>query len=328
MTPSAGEELVVSEPALRRSGGRRLVVVLTAMAACLAVGWLAARPEGPPRPPEGAWTVVPHTGLGAWVDVYDWTLEFTDGRPAVRRADIDAMHDLGIQTVYIQTAHRSSQAAGVIEPERLSELVDAAHGHGMHVVAWYLPSLRDPADDLRRLLASAELPVGGLAVDIESIDVADPTERNRRLLQLGEDLRTAMGPDRALAAITPSAVHVQVVNVDYWPGFPWPQVADTYDAILPMTYWSIRSPEWRNGERYVGENLDRIRASTGRADIPIVPIGGIADGTATAEVIGMVRAIEARDAPGGSLYDWATSTPAQWAAMAPLAERRAEVSEG
>ncbi len=32
----------------------------------------------------------------------------------------------------------------------------------------------------------------------------------------------------------------------------------------------------------------------------------------------MVAAIDAHAAPGGGLYDWATSTPEQWAALAPL----------
>ena len=32
----------------------------------------------------------------------------------------------------------------------------------------------------------------------------------------------------------------------------------------------------------------------------------------------MVAAIDAHEAPGGGLYDWATSTPEQWDALAPL----------
>jgi hypothetical protein len=237
-------------------------------------------------------------------------------------ADIDAMADAGVQTLYIQTAHHRSAARGVIERPRLESLIQRAYDRGLHVVAWYLPTFVDPAADLRRLEASAALPVGGLAVDIESIEVADVVERNRRLLDLSTRLRSELGRAKTIAAITLSAVHLQVVNPDYWPGYPWPELADTYDAILPMTYWSIRKAELHDGEGYVGDNLDRIRASTGDESIPIVPVGGIADGVTVAELEGMVRAIDARDAPGGGLYDWATSTAAQWAALAPLRDRQ------
>ena len=40
-----------------------------------------------------------------------------------------------------------------------------------------------------------------------------------------------------------------------------------------------------------------------------------------------VAAIEAHAAPGGGLYDWATSTPEQWATLAPLAALQWPVAE-
>ena len=58
-----------------------------------------------------------------------------------------------------------------------------------------------------------------------------------------------------------------------------------------MAYWTIRRGEYRNGERYIGENIDRIRHNTGRADLPIHPIGGIADGATVADLEGMIRAV-------------------------------------
>src|SRR3546814_20029292 len=85
-----------------------------------------------------------------------------------------------------------------------------------------------------------------------------------------------------------------------------------------MAYWSVRRPEWRDGERYIAENSDRIRAATGRPDLPVHPVGGIADGVSVPEVEGMLRASAARGAVGLRLYDWRTSNPAQWAALAPI----------
>lgn len=312
------EPLVSDPPAGRPLRRRRLAAAVAVLAVVVGAGARWVRDDGLAGPPPGAWTLAPHDGLGAWVDVYDWTLQFTNGQPAVGPGEVEAMADAGVQTLYIQTAHSSAVEPGVIEEERLRSIIQRAYDNGLHVVAWYLPTLVDPAADLRRLVASAALPVGGLGVDIESLAVPDPGERNRRLRALSASLRTALGPDRALAAITLSAVHLQVVNPDFWPDFPWAELPETYDVILPMTYWSIRVGDLRDGARYVGENLDRVRFSVRDPDIPIAPIGGIADGITQADLEGMVAAIEGRGAVGGSLYDWATSEPEHWATLAPL----------
>jgi hypothetical protein len=310
-------------PARRRRRLGTLVVVLLLVVVSVVV--LAtdrldhAAPE-PFGPAPGAWTVVPYTGLSAWVDVYDWTRELGGPKPSVTVDDVDAMAAAGVQTLYIQTAHTRSVTPGVMEPERLGRLIQRAHNNRLHVVAWYLPTLEDVDADLLRLTESADLDVGGLAVDIESTAVLDAAERNRRLLDLSTRLRAAIGSDKAMAAITPSAVHVQVVNPSYWPAFPWAALADTYDALLPMSYWTIRTGDLRNGEAYTGANLERVRASAQDADIPIIPVGGLAEDARLDDLAGMVAAIDAHASPGGGLYDWATSTPEQWATLAPLRE--------
>jgi hypothetical protein len=316
--------LVDVAPAPSEAGRRRralaalLAVCVLALVAAVVVDRVR---QGPPGSPPGSWTLVPHQGLGAWVDVYDWTDEFTGGNPPVGVDDIDAMAELGIQTLYVQTGHDRS-ASAVIEPDRLEELIDRAHEHDLHVVAWYLPTLEDLDRDLARLVAAAELRVDGLGVDIESVELPDPAVRTDRILELTTRLRAQLGPDKALAAITLTAVHLEVVNPEYWPGYPWAELGERYDAILPMTYWSLRRDDLRSGVRYVGENITRIRALTGRPDLPIHPIGGIADAVTAEDLTGMLQAIEAGDAIGGSLYDWATSTPAQWDVLAPLRDLR------
>ena len=207
---------------------------------------------------------------------------------------------------------------GGMEPDRLAPLIQRAHNDRLHVVAWYLPTFVDVDADLRALTESAALDVGGLAVDIESTALADVGERNHRLLDLSTRLRAALGPDKTLAAITPSAVHLQVVNPSYWPAFPWAALADTYDVLLPMSYWTLRKGDLRDGETYTGANLARIRASTHDPDIPIVPVGGLAEDATIDDLSGMVAAIDEHVSPGGGLYDWASSTPEQWATLAPL----------
>ena len=318
----AGIELGPPEGPSEGGGRRALAVVAVVCVLALVAAFVVDRVrQGPPGSPPGSWTLAPHRGLGAWIDVYDWSSEFTGGNPPVGVADIDAMAELGIQTLYVQTGHDRASAA-VLERERLEELIDRAHEHDMHVVAWYLPTLVDVDRDLSRLIAASELRVDGLGVDLEAVDVTDPAQRNERVLELSARLRAAVGDDKALAAITLTAVHLEVVNPAYWPGFPWAEVAERYDALLPMTYWSLRKDELRSGARYVGENIDRLRALTGDPDLPIHPIGGIADDISAEDLAGMLDVIEAGDAIGGSLYDWATSTPEQWDALAPLQDLR------
>jgi hypothetical protein len=259
----------------------------------------------------GSWTDGPYEGVGVWVDVYDWTAALTGGNPRVTADSVDQMAAAGIQTLYIQTAHRKLPG-DIAEPDRLLPIIQRAHDRGIAVVAWYLPTFEDLDTDFRRLMAATTLPVDGLGVDIESLTVANAAERTQRLLTLSTALRQAMG-GRAISAITQSAVIMQMINPGFWPGFPWQQVGQLYDVIIPMSYWSERSqPEWHSGERYTGTDIDLIRQLTGRLDMPIHVAGGIANGITIDDVSGMVRAIQARGVLGGSLYDWSTSQPDQW----------------
>lgn len=312
------------EDADRGRRRRALAVVLAASVLALVVAVVVDRRGDGPGRPAGAWTLLPHEGLGAWVDAYDWTDALSGGAPTVGVDDIDDMAAAGVQTVYLQTAHHRVDA-DVLEPDRLDALIERAHERGMHVVAWYLPTFVDLDADLARLTASAELPVDGLAVDIESVELPDPAERTARLLTLTERLRAAVGDEKVVAAITLSAVQLEVLNPLFWPGYPWAELGRRYDAVLPMAYWSIRTGELRAGGRYVGENLDRTRALVGET-VPLHPIGGIADEATDADLAGMVAAVEQRGAIGGSLYDWATSTPRQWEALAPLRDLRPAAS--
>jgi len=259
-----------------------------------------------------------YTGLGAWIDVYDWSLTFgKDGR-LVEVADIDRMADLGVQTLYVQ-ASKWDAPTHVLEPERLLPLIAQARARGMGVVAWYLPTFEDPAFDLTRLLAVAELPVDTLAVDIESLKVGDQAERSRRLVVLSTQLRAAR-PDLALGAIPYPPVVTEVINPNLWPGFPWRELAPLYDVWLPMSYQSDRkaSSGYRDAERYTGESIDRMRANLGMPDAPVHTIGGIANQTSSADVEAMLRASVARRVLGGSLYDYRTTGDELWPSLQPF----------
>lgn len=173
-------------------------------------------------------------GFGAWIDVYDWSNEFTNGRPSVGPNDVDRMADFGVETLYVQAAKQRSPN-DVVDIELLRPIIDRAHDRGLRVVTWYVPTLEDPALDLRKLLAIAALGVEGVGVDIESRAVSDPAERSRRLVDLSIAFRERV-PQLALSAIVMPPVLLEVVNPNYWPGFPYREIAPAYDAWQTMGY--------------------------------------------------------------------------------------------
>lgn len=253
-------------------------------------------------------------GYGAWIDVYDWTDSYTNRRPPVTLATIDAMHAEGVDTLYIQTARRTSPGT-LVEEARARSLIARAKSHGMSVVAWYLPTFTHPDVDVARLVASARLPVDAIGVDIESSEVRDPDVRSQRLLQVSARLRAATS--KPVIAIVPSPVAMDDISPSYWPRFPWRQLRTSYDAWMPMAYWSYRAPgsHWHDGYRYTLENVRRIHRHLSDPDAYVHPIGSP---TAPAHIDGMVRAIQETRAIGGSVYDWAVTPAHMRANLRPL----------
>jgi len=267
---------------------------------------------------DGPLGVAAFSGVGAWIDVFDWSEEFGGEEPVIGPDDVTAMADEGVQTLYVQGT-RASAAEDVLEPELLEPLLERADDEGLATVVWYVPSLVDPEADLRRLEALAELDVDALAVDIEARDVPDPAERSRRLVELSEQLREAL-PDTAIGAVPVAPVLLEVVNTDWWPGFPWAELAPHYDAWLPMTYSTERRADsgYRDAERYTTENMLRLRANLDDPEALVHPIGGVADDLAVTDVEAHVRAARKAEAVGVSLYDWPTTAPELLEPLAPL----------
>ena len=267
----------------------------------------------PPR-----FTLDPYRGLGAWLDVYDWSTSFAKYGPAVELDALDQLAAQGVQTLFIQASKWDAPEA-VVDPPRLMSFIDRAHQLGIDVVGWYLPTLEDPSGDLQRLLAIAALPVDGLAVDIEARNVGDVAERNRRLVQLSTALRNAL-PGEVLGAIPLEPVLLEDVNPGFWPAFPWPELAPSYDVWLPMAYWTNRraSTPWRDAYTYTATNIDRVRAHIGRPDAPVHVIGGIGDKTTEMDVAGFRIAAFERGAIGGSIYDFRTTAAAHWPQLLPF----------
>ncbi len=272
--------------------------------------------------PPQRFTIVPYTGLGAWLDVYDWSVTFTGHAPPLEIDAIDALAAQGVQTLYIQ-ASKWDAPEDVVDRDRLIAFIHRAHEHGIAVIGWYLPTLEDPARDVQRLLAIAELPIQGVAVDIESRRVDDAAERSRRLVQVSAALRAAL-PGEVLGAIPLEPVLLEDINPALWPGFPWAEIASSYDVWLPMSYWTNRRPDspWRDVRTYVVTNIDRVRNHIGRPDAPVHVLGGIGDRTTAIDLQAFRAAAAERGAIGGSIYDFRTTAAPHWPELLPFRDLR------
>lgn len=271
----------------------------------------APAPPPPPQPVQ-RFSIEPYRGLGAWLDVYDWSTTFAKYGPAVEVDAIDVLAAQGVQTLFIQ-ASKWDAPADVVDVDRLLQFVDRAHQHGISVVGWYLPTLEDHTRDLQRLFAIAALPIDGIAVDIEARNVSDVVERNRRLVELSAALRAGL-PGEVIGAIPLEPVLIEDVNPSYWPAFPWAEIAPSYDVWLPMGYWTNRknSSPWRDAYTYTLANVDRVRANIGQPAALVHVLGGIGDKTTDLDLAGFRIAAHERGAIGGSIYDFRTTQATHW----------------
>jgi hypothetical protein len=260
----------------------------------------------------------PYAGLGTWVDI--WATS-TWSNP---EAAVGAMAARHVTTLYLETGNYS-QSTDLVRAPLLPRFVDAAHAAGLRVVAWYLPSLASPARDLRRALAAIRFttPGGGrfdsFALDVEASVVRSVALRNARLEQLSARLRAAVGPEYALGAIIPSAVGMSL-HPRYWPGFPYTQLAATFDVFLPMAYSTYHAKGAVATLTYVATSIQAIRDGVGDPNVPIHVIGGLTGGMGAPETAGFLRAVAACAPLGYSLYEFPTTKAAAWSRLvAPVA---------
>ena len=287
-----------------------------------ALGSSMADLVGEPRPR----TPLVYGGLGAWVDVFDYVPAYSNDEPALAIDDLgdilDDMVGAGVETLYLQAARSDERAKGlVVDAPLVAEWLIEAHRRDIRVVAWYLPDLTDVEDDLARLDALRTFEIlghtfDGIAVDIEARTVEEPAERSRRLVELSTRYR-ATADGEAIGAIVLPPVLLEVVNEDFWPDFPWRDLAPLYDVWLPMAYWSQRTADsgYLDGFTYFEESTRRMRANLGLPAAPVHGIGGIGDDLSAASIDRFGLALETTDAVGGSIYDWATLPPEQRTAV-------------
>ena len=267
-----------------------------------------------------------YRGLGAWVDVFDWAPAYAPATgPAVTTDDLGEMAATGVSTIYFQTSRIDDRGSGRIQNAPLvAEFLARAHELDMAVVGWFLPKWEDADLDLDRLMAIADFDVDGqrfdgVAVDIEGVpSIEQRSDWNLRLGALSTQLRERLGDDRALGAIVLPPTLIEVVNTEYWPNFPWAELAPLYDVWLPMSYWSFRDDDspFADGYLYNADSTRRLRDNLGDASALVHAVGGIG-AVAIEGAVGEPRAniSELNDfvqsaidtsTIGISIYDWAS----------------------
>jgi hypothetical protein len=256
-------------------------------------------------------------GLGTWIDIYDGPVFAAPERTAAR---ISAR---GVKVAWIETANDRAPA-DVIRPAQLGRLVEGLHARGVRVVAWYLPGHVKPGLDVRRSLAMLSFRTAngqrfdGVALDIESTRVRNADLRSRRAVALAQRVRQEAG--ETPLAIVPFNPRGLERRPSTWPRFPWAELAATSDAFAPMVYTGGAFKGFDATYGYVTRALRLLRAQTGNPDVPIHVAGGVADRLGPEELAGFVAAVSDDGAVlGVSLYDWQTTRPAAWRALAPLA---------
>jgi hypothetical protein len=252
-----------------------------------------------------------YRGLGSWVDIYERT-SWADPERAIA-----GMHDHGVRTLYVETSNYRRKLP-IKFAAKQARFIQAAHRAGMQVVAWYLPGFRDIRKDYWRSMKAIRFRTqsgqrfDSFALDIESPEVANPYVRTRRLVELSERIRRAVGPSYPLGAIIPTPLGMKD-NPTYWPGFPYGALAKLYDVFVPMTYFTWRVSGMDEAHAYTTACIQIIRHEVGSRSVPIHVIGGISDESTSGEADGFVHAVREEGVIGGSYYAYhGTVTNGLW----------------
>ena len=293
---------------------RRLLACFVAAALAL----LVAAPTGAGSAPD----VTPFRGLGAWVDAFDYAPAFqTDDVVTVSPDSVEDMAALGVKTLYLQAAMNDDRSPQmIIDPQLVGDFLVRAHRKGVDVVAWYYPTLTDPAVDLDHLRALAEFRVrgqrfDGIALDIEATQsVRDVDDRNDRVVKLAQDTRDLAGT-RPVGAVVYPAVQIEVINPALWPRFPYKRLAKSVDVWMPMAYWTFRDGDYRDPYTYTAESVTRLRENLDDKRAAVHPVGGIGNESSAGDYDAFLRAVYDTKSVGWSIYDYNTMSTSAWPRM-------------
>jgi hypothetical protein len=109
------------------------------------------------------------------------------------------------------------------------------------------------------------------------------------------------------------------LNPKYWPGFPYEGLAKSYDVFMPMGYFTYRTKTGAATRAYTEANAELLRARAGDEGLAVHLVGGLAGSATVAQVRAFAAAAAEEGALGASLYDYATTSAAQWRVLSATA---------
>jgi putative peptidoglycan binding protein len=256
----------------------------------------------PPAPPalKGALPV----GKGMWL-YQPSAVEHGDVNALVARAAA-----VGLTHVFVRTG---SSKTGFYAAPYLSQLIPAAHAHGIRVYGWDFPYFDNVVDDVNRATqAITYTTADGQRIDGFSADIELPgmgvkvTPANAAAY--GAGLRAAVGAAYPLIATVPRPS-------PKLKSYPYAEVVQSFDAIAPMVYWLNRDP--------VSDVVGAF-ANLRHFGKPILPIGQAYDGAADhgppgvpnrAAIQAFMAAAEQVGVTSVSFWSWQHASQEAWDAI-------------
>jgi hypothetical protein len=247
------------------------------------------------------------------MDVWDHNDDPASIVPAV-----EDMANRGVRTLYLETSRYASDH-DIDYPNAYGAALDVAKSRGMSVVAWYPPGFGDLERDVRRTMAAINFVSPGghrfdaFGADIEvTAEVRDNAERNRRVIEYSEIVRSQVGAGYVLAAIVipPSQVEQSVEEGwNWWDVYPYEELAPYYQMFMPMNYWTGVGTDPETARSKTERNVAETRS---RTDRPVHIIGGLANRMDVEQTRAFVDAGRAAGAIGGSVYDYRITPEEIW----------------
>jgi len=225
-------------------------------------------------------------GAGVWLNMWNY--------PDNAESYCLKLNANGVRNIFIQTSRSNTDV--ICNPDKLGQLVDAAHRYKIHVVAWSFAELQNINRDADRLIAAAQFrsPQGerldAIAANMEK-DLAQP-----KVEAYSQRIRDAVGSSYPMVAVVYSPLNhaPQVATI------PWKTLDRYYNVIAPMNYWNSKY-ERLEPYAYTLATIRKVRELVGKPDVEVHVIG---DGMGThAESINQfLAACKSGAATSASLY--------------------------
>lgn len=236
------------------------------------------------------------------------------------RAIVQAAQDLGLTHIYLEVG---SSGRGFYDQQSVDQFLPIAHQAGIKVIGWVLTSLNSLPLDLSicNRVASYHTPSGdrfdGIAPDIE--DTMDAPD----VAAFSQILRAEVGPDRLIVGV--------IYPAGTWIGRRHPIAAilsHSFNALAPMDYWHDTKRPYSPSEiaDFIQQSVRDIQQAVNDPQYPVTVIGQTYDSFGRdaigpnnptgPEISAALNAAKQGGAVGVSLFQWGTTTPEEWEALA------------